>query len=225
MGRQLLWSSTLSNNLRLIHENNMTQTGSVSLLAFQDRLESNFYNPVTTFDLGSVYLELMTNHLKISEAYLSTYNGNICERSDLTSYMTSRCKDELAGRLEGGISSVFAYYAVLDRSLYHEIEETQYLFIDQQLLSLLDEWKEIFEEGIKSATNAITLGLVLYVTLSLIGFMVIWGAYLNSLNLRLNQTTQMLNMIPMKMMPKGRKDIRDFFSWIIREANKNKQEK
>jgi len=33
----------------------------------------------------------------------------------------------------------------------------------------------------------------------------------------------MLNMIPMKMMPKGRKDIRDFFSWIIREANKNNE--
>jgi len=32
----------------------------------------------------------------------------------------------------------------------------------------------------------------------------------------------MLNMIPMKMLPKGRTDIRDFFNWIIREANKNK---
>ena len=59
---------------------------------------------------------------------------------------------------------------------------------------------------------------------SLVGFVLLWWLYLNKLNVRLNQTIQMLNMIPMKMLPKGRKDIRDFFNWIIREANKNKTE-
>lgn len=35
---------------------------------------------------------------------------------------------------------------------------------------------------------------------------------------------QMLNMIPIRMLPKSRKDIRDFFNWIIKESNKNKAE-
>ena len=43
---------------------------------------------------------------------------------------------------------------------------------------------------------------------SLTGFVLLWLLYLNKLNVKLNQTIQMLNMIPMKMLPKGRKDIR-----------------
>jgi len=62
----------------------------------------------------------------------------------------------------------------------------------------------------------------MFLIVSLIGFVILWALYLNKLNMRINQTIQMLNMIPMKMLPKGRTDIRDFFNWIIREANKNK---
>jgi hypothetical protein len=28
-------------------------------------------------------------------------------------------------------------------------------------------------------------------------------------------------MIPINMLPNSRKDIRDFFAWLIKEANKN----
>ncbi len=33
----------------------------------------------------------------------------------------------------------------------------------------------------------------------------------------------MLNMIPMKILPKNRKDTRDFLNWLIDQANKKKQ--
>jgi hypothetical protein len=58
--------------------------------------------------------------------------------------------------------------------------------------------------------------------MSLFGFALLWALYLNKLNIRMNQTIQMLNMIPIRMLPKGRRDVRDFFNWIIKEANKNK---
>ena len=64
--------------------------------------------------------------------------------------------------------------------------------------------------------------LALYIIVSMVGFFLLWLLYLNKLNIRLNQTIQMLNMIPMKMLPKGRKDIREFFNWIIKEANQLK---
>jgi len=70
--------------------------------------------------------------------------------------------------------------------------------------------------------NNLTLGIVVYLILSVIGFIFLWILYLRKLNVRLNQTIQMLNMIPIRMLPKNRKDIRDFFSWIIKEANRNK---
>jgi hypothetical protein len=53
-------------------------------------------------------------------------------------------------------------------------------------------------------------------------FLLLWLLYLRRLNVKLNQTIQMLNMIPIRMLPKSRRDIRDFFAWIIREANRNK---
>jgi hypothetical protein len=55
--------------------------------------------------------------------------------------------------------------------------------------------------------------------ITIIGFILLWGVYLRRLNLRLNQTIQMLNMIPIKMLPKGRQDIAEFFNWIIQQAN------
>jgi hypothetical protein len=64
--------------------------------------------------------------------------------------------------------------------------------------------------------------LVLYMIMSGIVFLLLWLLYLRRLNVKLNQTIQMLNMIPIRMLPKSRRDIRDFFAWIIREANRNK---
>ena len=93
-----------------------------------------------------------------------------------------------------------------------------------QLLKLFGIWEKAFRDSVGGTVNLLTLFLALYMIVSLIGFVMLWWLYLNKLNVRLNQTIQMLNMIPMKMLPKGRKDIRDFFNWIIREANKNKTE-
>lgn len=72
-----------------------------------------------------------------------------------------------------------------------------------------------------SAGNIITLFLALYLVVSGIGFLLLWLLYLRRLNVRLNQTIQMLNMIPIRMLPKSRRDIRDFFAWIIRQANRS----
>lgn len=38
----------------------------------------------------------------------------------------------------------------------------------------------------------------------------------------MNRTIQMLNMIPMGMLPKDRKDTREFIEWLIKMANKKK---
>ena len=44
------------------------------------------------------------------------------------------------------------------------------------------------------------------------------------MNTQLNQTIQMLNMIPFKLLPKSRKETKQFITWIIKEANKKKHE-
>ena len=45
----------------------------------------------------------------------------------------------------------------------------------------------------------------LYVILTLFGFLIGWLTYLRSINTDMNQTIQMLNMIPLKLLPKSRK--------------------
>lgn len=98
----------------------------------------------------------------------------------------------------------------------------QYDFINVFLLRLFKVWKATFDSEVSSTRNGLTLLLALYIVASLAGFGLLWVLYLNRLNVRLNQTMQMLNMIPVRMLPKGRKDIREFFNWIIKESNKHK---
>ncbi len=66
--------------------------------------------------------------------------------------------------------------------------------------------------------------LYVYVILTSLGFMIFWMMYLKKMNTQLNQTIQMLNMIPFKLLPKSRKETKQFITWIIKEANKKKHE-
>ncbi len=54
-----------------------------------------------------------------------------------------------------------------------------------------------------------------FVSLTILGFLTLWLIYLKGQNTKMNQTIQMLNMIPINMLPKTRRDTRDFLNWLI----------
>lgn len=81
----------------------------------------------------------------------------------------------------------------------------------------------MIEEG-GSVVSLCSIMLYVFIILSLICFLLLWLYYLRRLNTELNQTIQMLNMIPFKLLPKSRKETKQFIAWIIREANKTKHE-
>lgn len=54
-----------------------------------------------------------------------------------------------------------------------------------------------------------------YVSITILGFLSLWLIYLKGQNTKMNQTIQMLNMIPINMLPKNRRDTRDFLNWLI----------
>lgn len=89
-------------------------------------------------------------------------------------------------------------------------------------MNVFDLWKKTFDQDVVGMINTVTIVLVLYLSFSIVGYLLLLAIYLRSLNRKLNQTIQMLNMIPIRMLPKSRKDIRDFFSWIIKKANKSR---
>lgn len=102
------------------------------------------------------------------------------------------------------------------------MEDGQYNYVNHYIMTLFSKWKDAFNSSIATTRSRLTIVLALYIIMSLVAFALLWALYLNKLNVRLNQTMQMLNMIPIRMLPKGRRDIRDFFNWIIKESNKNK---
>lgn len=220
--RQLLWSTTIPNALRLITDHNTTKIGTLNFTAFEASLQNKFLNPVDSQALGQTYRDLLAYGISISAYYQSIFEGDICGLAMYSAAEAVDCRAQMSGRLEGGINSVFTYYATLDPAKYVELEKVQFDYVNVQLLRLFGIWEKAFTDSVKGSSSLLTMCLALYLILTLSGFVLMWTFYLNKMNLRLNQTIQMLNMIPMKMLPKGRKDIRDFFNWIIKEANKNR---
>lgn len=63
--RQLLWSSTLPNNLRLL-QNGVESVGKVKLSTFQSYLQSQFLDPISKKGLQSIELQLIEHGTQIS---------------------------------------------------------------------------------------------------------------------------------------------------------------
>jgi hypothetical protein len=95
-------------------------------------------------------------------------------------------------------------------------------FIIPSFEKIFSTWKLHIDNNLTDFRKYSEISLYIYLIVTFIGFGIFWMMYLNKLNTQLNQTIQMLNMIPISMLPKERKDIREFLSNIIREANKKK---
>jgi hypothetical protein len=80
---------------------------------------------------------------------------------------------------------------------------------------IFKEWKDRFVTQAHSLISLSNVVTYLYMTLTILGYVSLWMIYLQNQNTKINQTIQMLNMIPMKMLPKNRKDTRDFLNWLI----------
>lgn len=96
------------------------------------------------------------------------------------------------------------------------------LYVIPALLSMLSVWEGSLASEGNGMINLGTILLYVFVILSVLAFLLLWLYYLRKLNTELNQTIQMLNMIPFKLLPKSRKETKLFIVWIIREANKTR---
>lgn len=72
--------------------------------------------------------------------------------------------------------------------------------------------------------NKITIFLYVFIVGMLVIFLTFWLFWLKGLNTGLNQTIQMLNMIPLKVLPSSNRETKRFIRWIIKESNKKKHE-
>ena len=105
-----------------------------------------------------------------------------------------------------------------------EIWEANELYVLPVLVGMISQWEQSMSAQGSSFISLCTILLYVYIIISVLAFLIFWLYYLRKLNTELNQTIQMLNMIPFKLLPKSRKETKAFIAWIIREANKTKHE-
>ncbi len=153
--------------------------------------------------------------------YSQAYYGDLCEfigkKNDPESSkgLEQQCSSILNAKLRGGITTYTSYLVNYNASEIDSIVKAHYLVVGPAIMIIFEEWKDYFvtqAQGLISLSNIVTY---LYATLTFLGYVSLWMIYLKNQNTKMNQTIQMLNMIPMKMLPKNRKDTRDFLNWLI----------
>jgi hypothetical protein len=61
------------------------------------------------------------------------------------------------------------------------------------------------KDNINGTVSLCSIMLYVYIIITVLAFLIFWMMYLKRMNTQLNQTIQMLNMIPFKLLPKSRK--------------------
>jgi len=72
-------------------------------------------------------------------------------------------------------------------------------------MDVLTSWEDVTNQNINSTISLCSILLYVYIIITTFGFLIFWMMYLKKMNTQLNQTIQMLNMIPFKLLPKSRK--------------------
>lgn len=78
-------------------------------------------------------------------------------------------------------------------------------YVIPALIDVLKSWQNVMKKNINTVINICSIILYVYIILTSFGFGIFWMMYLKKMNTQLNQTIQMLNMIPFKLLPKSRK--------------------
>jgi NADH:ubiquinone oxidoreductase subunit 3 (subunit A) len=88
------------------------------------------------------------------------------------------------------------------------------MYVMPQICSKLEQLIQMKTHELNNR-EFITNLLFYIMVLSSTVFMLPWNLYLRRLNIKINQTIQILNIIPMVLIPIYRKETRDFLKWVV----------
>lgn len=134
------------------------------------------------------------------------------------------CQSLLSGTLNGGVISFSKYLHSTSPSEIVGLFPANVHYIEPAILSLLSMEQNFLVTIFSSSASLTSIFFYIYAVVTLLLFISLWLMYLRELNVGLNQTIQMLNMIPLKVLPNSNKETKRFIRWIIRESNKKKHE-
>jgi hypothetical protein len=160
----------------------------------------------------------------VADSYSQVYFGNLCKEITLSSTDLAECQDLVGNKLESGYEVYSKYLITPELVMGSEIEKANRKYVVPAMSGMMEIWNNSLTGEGQSLVSLCTIMLYVFIILSVVCYLLLWLYYLRKLNTELNQTIQMLNMIPFKLLPKSRKETKMFIAWIIREANKTKHE-
>lgn len=180
---------------------------------------------ITDNNLEGFNYNILSFHLTdVSNIYNSVYFSNLCLVLPLSATNLTQCQSLVGSKLKSGYEVYSKYLITPETQMNKEIWLANQLYVIPALLQMMQVWKDSMSVQGTSLVNLTSIMLYVFIIVSILAFLLLWLYYLRKLNTELNQTIQMLNMIPFKLLPKSRKETKMFIAWIIREANKTKHQ-
>ncbi|EGR33143.1 PAS domain S-box family protein [Ichthyophthirius multifiliis] len=224
-----LFSYYLNTQKIMLINENYTVNGSFAVSQAFDNLKNLLGN---TGKLRRFNLEILNQLPEFRDQYILVFYGNGCQ------FLTeiTQCETIIDGNLKLGINNVIQhYFNVFQENLnkYYEIDKYQ-IISSKQFIELQDslysnfrnivdylleyEVKLIFD-GIESTINIQSLLVALFALMMFTSFILFWNPSINNMRLQLNQTIEMLNMMPIKVI-KENVNIRRFVKALIKQMDK-----
>lgn len=92
------------------------------------------------------------------------------------------------------------------------------------MLHLLIHMINGLKTNIESMDFKITISFYMFMVVMGVVFVGPWNLYLRRMNLLINQTIQILNVVPITLIPVSRRETREFLKWLILKSSKVNQE-
>jgi hypothetical protein len=199
--------------------------GSTDLSALAGTLKLAHKGVIAEYNLESFNYNILTFHMQdVAAIYNTVYFGNLCNALSLSDGNLTDCQNLVGSKLKSGYEVYSKYLIAPEPQMTNQIWLANQLYVLPALQLMLRTWEASLRGEGSAILNLFSVVLYVFIILSIICFLLGWLYYLRGLNTSLNQTIQMLNMIPFKLLPKSRKETKIFIGWIIREANKTKHE-
>ncbi|EAR82219.2 PAS domain S-box protein (macronuclear) [Tetrahymena thermophila SB210] len=180
--------------------------------------------------------DILNNYDDIENAYYKVFYMNGC--SLLDQEIQSECQMYINNSLQIGLDNAIQFYASYFQQTLNELlvnnaqsstlskdkffVETNISlqkFVDPLIQYFTSAENDSLTASIQTTNNLETLLVILFNIFLILIFLIFWLPKISDMNVEINRTIQMLNMIPLKVMKENR-NIRAFIKYLIDQTHK-----
>ncbi|CAD8148889.1 unnamed protein product [Paramecium pentaurelia] len=187
--------------------------------------------------MSSFNFDILSELQTFRDKYINIYYGNLCEQIMKTAEM-DQCQQIINSNLQLGMYNTESYFLeyfriniqnfyqnitqnslLLNATQFFEIDRSLYNYVYDAITNIITYERDLISSGMDNIQNIQLILLIIFIVLLVSIFLFVWIPFLNGLNTQINQTIEMLNMIPLEVV-KENKSIRRFVKSLIKSMNK-----